>query len=244
MRHVAPTWSLPLLDSATAHVLVTDRSHGNLSTADGRCNSGELLHSRRQVVDAPWAWVTQVHGADVAVVRAPGDVAGRQADALCTAIANAPLAIQAADCAPVGLVSPSGVVGVAHCGWRGLVGGVVQRTVGAMRDLGASEIVAVVGPCIGPSEYEFGAADLELLTDLFGPGVVSLTQGGAPALDLAAAVGEACRRAGVQVTASLGACTAANPDRYWSHRARGDVERQAMVLWIEPSSSRSTEDSA
>ena len=111
-----------------------------------------------------------------------------------------------------------------------------------MRTLGAGEIVAVVGPCIGPSEYEFGAADLLLLTDLFGPGVESRTQDGAPALDLPAAVGAACRQASVQVTASLGACTAANPDRYWSHRARGDVQRQAMVLWIEPASSRSAKD--
>ncbi len=242
MQHLPPTWSLPLTDGSTAHVLVTDRTHGNMATGAGRSDSNELRLARRQAVDGPWAWVTQVHEANVEVVEVPGDVAGSEADALCTVIPNAPLSIQTADCAPVGFVSRSGVVGVAHCGWRGLDAGVVSRTVEVMRNLGAEAILAVTGPCIHAAEYEFGAADLQRLTDRLGVGVASRTRNGAPALDLQAAVAAACEQEDVQLTASLGACTASNPDQYWSHRARGDLERQAMVVWIEPPGSPVAED--
>lgn len=237
MRHVAPTWSLRLDSGRTAHLVATDRSHGDFATSGGRDTTSGLAFARQQLVDAPWAWVTQVHGAEVRVVEAPGDVAGQAADALCTAADNAPLSVKAADCAPVAFVSRSGVVAVAHCGWRGLLAGVVERTVESMQSLGAAEIVAVLGACIAPRAYEFGETDLRRLTEHFGDAVAAKTATGASALDLSALVVAACSQQDVPVVANVGSCTASNPDRYWSHRARGDVERQAMVIWIEQSRS-------
>jgi len=138
--------------------------------------------------------------------------------------------VLSADCAPVALASREGVVGVAHAGWRGLLGGVLERAVAAMRALGAGEIEAVLGPCIRPPCYEFGADDLDRVAARLGDGVRGRTASGAPALDLPAGVGAALERAGVDDLRDVGLCTACTPG-YFSHRARGDRGRQALALW-------------
>jgi copper oxidase (laccase) domain-containing protein len=111
---------------------------------------------------------------------------------------------------------------------------VLPATVEAMRRLGAREVVAHVGPCIGPECYEFGPADLDDLRARFGPTVVATTPAGAPALDMVALVAASLAEVGVEV-ASSGPCTACD-DRYWSHRGRGDLGRQAMAVWLEAES--------
>lgn len=107
----------------------------------------------------------QVHGADVHVLRRAEDVwshmKGHEAlpagDALVTDSPDIALGVATADCAPVLLASEDGrIVGAAHAGWRGAVGGVLEQTVEQMRLLGARGLRAVVGPCIGPASYEVG----------------------------------------------------------------------------------------
>lgn len=107
----------------------------------------------------------QVHGADVHVLRHVGDVwshtDGHEAlpagDALVTDCPEVALGVATADCAPVLFSSGDGwIVGAAHAGWRGAVGGVLEQTVTHMRALGAEGLRAVVGPCIGPASYEVG----------------------------------------------------------------------------------------
>src|SRR3546814_10509829 len=81
-------------------------------------------------------WLKQVHGTDVFDADEPGLVDGMPtpvADAAVTASAGKVLAIMTADCLPVVLASSDGVLGVAHAGWRGLVGGVLENTLPAMR---------------------------------------------------------------------------------------------------------------
>jgi copper oxidase (laccase) domain-containing protein len=114
-----------------------------------------------------------------------------------------------------------------------LVAGVVGRTVDAMRSMGASDVSAVVGPCVHPECYEFGATDLARVTRRFGHAVAATTAAGAPALDLPAAARAALARAGVDNVIDLGACTACSPESYFSHRARRERERQALVIWRE-----------
>jgi polyphenol oxidase len=144
-------------------------------------------------------------------------------------VPGAVLAVQVADCAPVGLVA-DGVVGVAHAGWRGLAAGVLPATVEAMRALGAEGITATIGPCIRPGCYEFGAADLDAVAAALGDHVRGRTSSGSPALDVPAAVRAALAAAGVTDVTDLGTCTACSPE-HWSHRAAGDPERQAVVAW-------------
>jgi hypothetical protein len=178
----------------------------------------------------PWTWLRQVHGAGVVVVDAPGQHAGAQADAAVTASPGCVLAVQVADCVPVALVA-DGVIGVAHAGWRGLVHGVLPATVAAMRDLGATEVRATLGPCIHAECYEFGADDLEELSAALGDDVVATTSNGAPAADLVAATRATLSAAGVRDVEVIDVCTSCSPD-LWSFRARGDVQRQAVVAWM------------
>ena len=105
--------------------------------------------------------VHQIHSDEVLTVGAerwtsPG---APKADAMVTDRPGVVLGIMAADCAPVLLADPEAqVVGAAHAGWRGALGGVVEATVSAMERLGArrDQLHAAIGPCIGRESYEVG----------------------------------------------------------------------------------------
>lgn len=204
-----------------------DLGHGGRHVVDP---APEVVARRRAVCDLPWTWVRQVHGARVVVVDHPGAGAREVADAVVTAVPGAAIAVLTADCAPVALVG-DGVVGVAHAGWRGLGAGVLEAAVTAMRQLGATEVGAVLGPCIRPECYEFGAFDLDRLAARFGDAVRGTTGDGRPALDLAAGVRVALHRVGVTDVEDPGVCTACSGE-HWSHRARQDTARQGVVAWL------------
>jgi purine-nucleoside/S-methyl-5'-thioadenosine phosphorylase / adenosine deaminase len=181
-----------------------------------------------------WVWLDQRHGDSVVVVDiAP--VSPPEADAAVTTRIGLPLVVLTADCAPVALVGDL-AVGVVHAGWRGLELGVVARGVEALRTADAraggdasSPLRAVIGPCIHPERYEFGAADLERLVERFGPTVAATTEWGTPGLDLPAAVEVALGREGVSEIVDVDVCTARSPDCF-SHRRDGVTGRQAVVV--------------
>ena len=214
------------------NVVFTDRAAGDLGHAGDYVHAvrPEVEARRRAVVDLPWTWLRQVHGDRVVVVDEPGGGAGQRADAAVTDRPGCALAILTADCAPVALIASDGVVGVAHAGWRGLVGGVLERTVQVMRAGGASDVRALLGPCIRPGCYEFGADDLAQVARRLGEGVRATTASGAPALDVPAAVRAALGRVGVVDVDDVGVCTACSPVHF-SHRARRELGRQALVVW-------------
>jgi hypothetical protein len=205
----------------------TDRSAGDLAVG----GPPDALAARRAAVaDGPWTWLRQVHGARVVTVTEPGEHAGAEADAAVTTVPGAVLAVHTADCAPVVLVG-RGSVGVAHAGWRGLAGGVVEAAVDAMAALGRPAERLVVGPCIRPRCYEFGAAELDEVAARCGDAVRARTAWGTPALDVAAGVRALGERLGLAVDDD-GTCTACSP-AHWSYRARGDAARQAAVAWVD-----------
>lgn len=218
-----------LQDGRHARIVFTDRSVGDL----GQGSAGADLDRRRSQV-APWPWTTlqQVHGATAVIVEHPGAMQDAPADAAVTSCSGAVLAVQTADCAPIALVAEAGAIGVVHAGWRGLAAGVIPAAVDALRRLADGPCRAVLGPCIGPECYEFGTADLDLLAERFGPDVRSATSDGRPALDLRAAVAAALAEVGVPLDDRAVACTACG-GRWFSHRARGEVERQVVAAWIE-----------
>jgi len=185
---------------------------------------------RRAVNGAAWTWLRQVHGDTVVTVTGPRANAGAKADASVAAQGGCVLAVLTADCAPVALVSPEGVVGAVHAGWRGLVAGVIERAVTAMRELGATDVRAVLGPCIHAECYEFGERDLDAVASRLGDEVRALTAAGRPALDVPKAVVAALERAGVAEVDDVDVCTACSGD-YFSWRARRELARQAMVVW-------------
>jgi len=103
----------------------------------------------------------QVHSAEVVTVEAPfAPGAAPKADAMVTDRPGLALGILTADCAPVLFADRKGaVIGAAHAGWKGAVGGVLDNTLAAMEKLGAKRktVVAAIGPCIGQRSYEVGA---------------------------------------------------------------------------------------
>ena len=204
----------------------TGREEGDLAIA-----SPGVEARRAALVDRPWTWLHQVHGAAVVTVRRPGDHAGAEADAAVTDVPGAVLAVQTADCAPVVLLA-DGAVGVAHAGWRGIVAGVLPAAVGALRSLGPSEVRARLGPCIHPGCYEFGADALAEVEAAVGRPVAGRTATGGLALDLPAAVAASLATVGVDLDVTASRCTACTASRHWSHRARAEQGRQAAVAWL------------
>ncbi len=194
--------------------------------------SPDVEARRRAVVDLPWTWLRQVHGDRVVRVNAPGERWGERADAAVTTVPGCAIAVFSADCAPVVLGSPEGVAGVAHAGWKGLVAGVLERTVESMRSLGASTVGAHLGPCIHAPCYEFGPDDLDSVAARLGEEVRSTTSAGAPALDVPVAVRSALASVGVVDVEDVGLCTACSPECF-SWRARRDRRRQAAVAWMD-----------
>lgn len=214
------------VDLLGTRVLWTGRAEGDLRpTAPG--GAGRLLG----LAGRPVSWLRQVHGDRVVVVGGAGPVEGEEGDALVAASPGGALAVLTADCAPVALASPEGVVAAVHAGWAGLIAGVVPAAVDAMRAMGATRIEAALGPCIHAECYEFGPADLARVSAAFGTAVEGVSAAGRPALDLPAAVGAAVAGAGATLVADAGVCTACQSDRYYSYRARGEPERQAMLVW-------------
>lgn len=186
----------------------------------------------RRRTGRPVAWLHQVHAAGVVVAHDAEDAAGRDGDALVTASSDLALAVTTADCAPVALADEAGsVVAAVHAGWRGIEAGVIEATVEAMRSAGATRVVGALGPCIRAECYAFGESDLARLVSRLGPHVASRHAGGGPSLDLAAAVGAALAGVGARLVHDEQACTACEADRWFSFRARGEHERQAMVVW-------------
>ena len=211
-------------DGTRVRVRVTER-------LDGDASDPSTLSAER----ARWTLPRQVHGNEVVSVSAPGEGAGREADALMTDVEDAVLAIRTADCVPIALYSSHGVAAV-HAGWRGLEEGVIQRAHEVLAAAGGGPQWAIVGPHIRPAAYEFGDADLARLVDRFGPRVRSRTSEGAPALDLTAAVRTVFGECGIDLDHDVGACTSG--DRWFSHRTRGDTGRLAMLVDMPASHGR------
>lgn len=123
--------------------------------------------NRRRAVDmvglgqVPLVTCDQIHCANVVQVTTPWDQNDApKADALVTNQPGLALGVLTADCAPVLFAdAASGVVGAAHAGWKGAVGGVIEATLAAMVELGAdpNAVHAAVGPCISQASYEVGA---------------------------------------------------------------------------------------
>jgi polyphenol oxidase len=190
--------------------------------------------SKVDYLSGPVFWLQQVHGSAVRVVtkaREPSGCAGG-GDALVSSASSACLVVMTADCASVALASDGGVFGAVHAGWRGLMDGVVEAAVAAMRAAGADVVSAALGPCIHAECYEFSPHHLDLVAARFGDGVRSETSTGRPSLDLPAVVAMSLRASDVRMVGGVDACTACSDEvRYFSHRARADTGRQAMVVW-------------
>lgn len=227
MDFLTPTWPAP----AKVNAWVTLRTLGDMA-GEGR----RVVHGLLQTEPV---WMRQVHGTDVLEAdrhralplgTAPIPVAD-------AAIARTPMtvcAVMIADCMPVFLTDDAGsAVGVAHAGWRGLCGGVLEATIERL-SLPPASLLAWLGPAIGPKVYEVGdevrAAFLE--RDQASASAFAATRPGHWLLDLYTVARQRLQRAGVRRIYGGGLCTYTERERFFSFRRDRTRERMAALIWL------------
>jgi YfiH family protein len=187
--------------------------------------------------------VYQVHSPDCVMADSAWPIAERpHADAVVTRVPGLLLGIVTADCAPVLFADrEAGVIGAAHAGWKGAIGGVTDRTIEAMENLGARRhrIAAAIGPCIAQASYEvddgFRARFLE--TDAASGTFFATGKPGHWQFDLEGYVAKRLESAGIGAVERLGLDTCALADRFFSYRRstlRGEASygRQLSLIGL------------
>jgi YfiH family protein len=182
-------------------------------------------------------WLKQVHGP--AVVRADDVDAPPEADAAYTVTPGVVAAVMVADCMPVLLADVDGrCVGVVHAGWRGVASGVIEATVRAMRAaLGEreAELVAYLGPAIGPAHFEVGPEVLEAIAGALPRAAEAFQRRGDKYLaDLFALGRQALGDVGVTRVHGGTDCTYSAAGRFYSYRRDRVTGRHAALVWIDP----------
>jgi len=213
----------------------TNRTGGASSGAFASLNLGThvsddlptVLSNRALLAEevGPIQYMSQVHGNRVVVIEEVTDE-DPTADALVTGIPGVSLAVQVADCIPLLLHSAESVAAV-HVGRKGLVNGVALAALEAMRDMGSSEITAIIGPSICGSCYEVSQEIHDEVVTLH-PVAASRTPRGTPALDLPAALRAVLKSQSISII-DESHCTLENDDLY-SYRRDGVTGRQAGII--------------
>ena len=252
---VHPQWILPDWPApARVRAVITTRA-GGVSAGrfdDGLggggmnvgLNSGDDIESvygnrarLRAVLPAEPHWLRQVHGAAVADL--DDEIAPVAADAAITLQPRRVCVVSVADCMPVLFADAAGRgIGVAHAGWRGLAAGILQKSAAAMRRrLGDAdrELLAYLGPAIGPARFEVGAEVLDAMgerlpraAEAFRP----LGQG-KYLCDLFTLARQALAQVSVTRVSGGNACTYDDPTRYYSYRRDKVTGRHAALIWLD-----------
>lgn len=242
-RPIVPDWPAPGRVRAASSTRTGGTSGGpwrSLNLADHVADDAEAVSRNRarlrrelELPEEP-RWLVQRHGARVVEVgpapdRAPADgIVAREPGAVC--------AVLAADCMPVLLCDRDAtVVAALHAGWRGVAAGIVEAGVRAL-GVDPGELVAWLGPAIGPGRFEVGP-------DVRGAILAGDPDGGEafrPAggtdrwrADLERIVRRRLARCGVGSVHGGGYCTASDPGRFFSHRRDGVTGRMATLVWLD-----------
>ena len=237
-----PDWPAP--DRVRA--LVTERPGGvsegryaalNLATHVGDAPATVAANRallRAELPSEP-GWLEQVHGSAVLDLDRQGSTLP-PADAAVTGRAGTVCAVLTADCLPVLLCDRAGRrVGAAHAGWRGLLLGVLPAAVAAL-DCDPGDVLAWLGPAIGPRSYEVGAD----VRDPYVAANANAAQHFAPnargrwQADLYGLARASLNAAGVQAIFGGGFCTFAESARFFSHRREAPCGRMATLIWLDP----------
>jgi len=190
-------------------------------------------------------WLDQVHGIEVVDADSAVGTSAPRADASYTTTPGRVLAILTADCLPVVIADSSAtVVGVAHAGWRGLHGGVLQALMAAMhqkvsnRADGASRTYSAwLGPCIGPESFQVGRdvydSFVALQHDFAGFFVPDASTPEKWYCDLPGLATVILRSLGIDSVEWSGDCTVRDSKQFFSYRRDGQTGRMATVVWLD-----------
>lgn len=218
---IEPEWP----SAPRVRALVTTRVLGDMAGEEGR-------PKLRAFVPAEPRWLRQVHG--TSVFKNEFHIEIPQADASITRTPGVVCAVMAADCMPVLLSDERGtVVGAAHAGWRGLCAGVLEATLAAMA-VPEKEVLAWLGPAIGPQAYEVGEeVRIEFLRkDPAAASAFAPARPGHWLLDLYAVARQRLRSQGVRSIHGGGYCTYTEETRFFSYRRDRTASRMAALIWM------------
>ena len=186
----------------------------------------------RACLPAEPAWVKQAHG--TAVVDAARATPDSEADGVVTRSPGEVCAVMTADCLPVLLCDGAGrSVGIAHAGWRGLAGGIVENVVRAM-GVPTRDIIAYIGPGIGARRYEVGEDVRKAFVGRDSAAAKSFAprQDGTYFADLYDLARQRLAAAGVAEVYGGQFCTASE-ERFFSFRRDRTTGRMASLIWLE-----------
>ncbi len=205
-----------------------DSLNCGIGSADTRGDVVENLgRVARHLSTTPDRLVTchQIHSSTALLIDAPWTPDARpKADALVTRTRGLAIGALAADCTPVLFADPkAGVIGAAHAGWKGALGGILQSTLAVMEQAGAqrAKIVAVVGPCISQAAYEVGPefeATFREADAAYAAYFAKANPEARARFDLPGFVADRLRAAGVGQVETLSECTYLQPTRFFSYR--------------------------
>jgi len=235
---IAPDWPAP----ANVKAFVTTRAGGvsegpyaslNLGLRTDDDPRAAAVNRERLCAALPQQpkWLRQVHGARV--VEADDLASVPEADASIARRPQTVCAVLVADCVPVLLADRRGsTVAIAHAGWRGLAAGVIENTV-ARIETDPRELLAYLGPGIGPRAFEVGAdvRDAFVAGDAPAEAAFRPHAPGKWLADLFLLARRRLARAGVGAVYGGGLCTYSNAARFYSHRRERVTGRMAAVIW-------------
>lgn len=266
IAELLPDWDAPPRVKAFVTGRRGGVSRGPWGLADGsaggmnlgtRCGDepADVARNRARLealLPSPPRWLRQVHGTAVHVA-APDPVAATnhpeqargdgayepEADAAVTRAAGVVLAVLTADCLPVLLADTRArAVAVAHAGWRGLAAGVVERSVDALREQAGrdAEVIAWLGPAIGPRAFEVGDDVLHAFCDQDPDAAAAFVPGpreGKWRADLYRLARIRLASVGVSRVSGGDHCTVQEHERFYSHRRDRISGRMASLIWLD-----------
>lgn len=208
----------------------TDESRQDATINRSKLCNALKLNFNRLVVPG------QVHSTRIAWVSEPENAA--DIDGVATVTPDTPILLHYADCVPIIIFEKElSAVCILHAGWKGTAGGIATKGVSLLKQvLGteSSNIVAAVGPAIGPCCYPVGDDVAQKLKDSVqnADGLISIEQG-RPHPDLKAINAMQLLEAGVSAVDVSAYCTACRPDLFYSHRqSAGKTGRQGAIAGI------------
>lgn len=254
---LVPQWPAP----ARVRAVCTTRAGGVSAAPYDTLNLGnhvgdDSLHVRhnrallQEALGARPVFLDQVHGTQVLEI-SPRTMDSLQADGALTREGGVACTVMVADCLPILLCDAKGsTVAAVHAGWRGLAGvngnGVLEDvhhlfTSVAPADIAqpAIELIAWIGPCIGPDAFEVGPDVLDAFVATHAQAVACFKPlpSGKWLADLPALARQRLQALGVSHIygndGSAGWCTVGNPLRFFSHRRDRVSGRQAASIWLE-----------
>jgi polyphenol oxidase len=208
------------------------------SAGDARAAVDENRRRFEAALGVPTVYLSQVHGTRVVRLPAAGPL---EADAAITTEPGVACTVMVADCLPLLFSAPAARgVGAVHAGWRGLAAGVLEATVGALCAAAACappELVAWLGPCIGPRRFEVGA---DVLAAFGQQAAHRFTPHPRPdgaqrwLADLPGLARDRLAVLGVARVSGGDACTVEDGSRFFSFRRDGVTGRMAAAVWLQP----------